>query len=827
MFWQKGLYFLVNFKMKGDVLRNTFILSILFLFTFNGSALAQPSYLIKIEGVERQIIDQIEAAGIEVYTKSTNFWIAGASQLQLDFLEKEKTAYMILDREADIGEHYLVWAKPGEEIQSRLEDLRGKINILVVDKNVIVVKGNPRKIEKLASLGFSIKKIHKKPLPLEPITRTPSFLETLSTAYDPLIDGIVNQVNQNQLLSCVNDLSGEDTVLIQGIEDSIKTRFSYSDGITKASYYLKERFEEMLIPVEFDTFQASGLSGYFLDVACNPDAEKVWSTNYYGGLIRTTDGGDYWSLIDGIQSYELYDICRVDDDTLWCVGDFGAILRTTDGGDTWEDKSKPAFDALNFRGCYFENAHYGWVVGDEKVLYTSNGGGNWTEQTKVAGVRLYAIDFVDPYRGWAAGQNGTILHTTDRGTNWNAQNSGTSVRFRSVDFVDQLNGWACGEEGWAVYTTDGGTNWTRKALTTTTVLTNVFFVDGLHGWMIGYDGSVFLTSDLGVNWTLESTGSNDLFGICFANTLTGWATGYNDILKTTDGGQNWFSQYRNLEPTKLVNVVATIQGSINSEVEVLLSGHYDDISEDSYNWAPGADDNASGTVSLLAAAEILKDYELTNTVKFVAFSGEEQGLQGSAAYADEAYNRGDQIAGVLNFDMIAWDGNGDDVIELHCGLLSENQALADLLIGVISDYGLNLVVQKITTDATDRSDCTSFWDYNYPAVLAIEDFDDFNAYYHLTGDRVSEFDTAYYVDFTKAAVAGISILADPFIRGDANSDALINLSDAIYLLNYLFKNGSAPDPLDAADVNCDSMVNLSDVIYLLNYLFRGGLPPGC
>jgi Zn-dependent M28 family amino/carboxypeptidase len=214
-------------------------------------------------------------------------------------------------------------------------------------------------------------------------------------------------------------------------------------------------------------------------------------------------------------------------------------------------------------------------------------------------------------------------------------------------------------------------------------------------------------------------------------------------------------------------------------------------------------------------------------VKFVAFSGEEQGLLGSAAYADEAYNRGDQIAGVLNFDMIAWDGNGDDVIELHCGPLSENQALADLLVNAISNYGLTLVVEKITIDATDRSDHASFWDYNYPAVLAIEDFDDFNDYYHLTSDRVSEFDTAYYVDFTKAAVAGISILADPFIKGDANSDALINLSDAIYILNYLFKSGLAPDPLDAGDANCDGTVNLSDAIYLLNYLFKGGLPPGC
>jgi hypothetical protein len=72
------------------------------------------------------------------------------------------------------------------------------------------------------------------------------------------------------------------------------------------------------------------------------------------------------------------------------------------------------------------------------------------------------------------------------------------------------------------------------------------------------------------------------------------------------------------------------------------------------------------------------------------------------------------------------------------------------------------------------------------------------------------------------------LLNEPgFIRGDANGDATINLSDAIYLLNYLFRSGFPPDPLEAGDANCDEVVNLSDAIYLLNYLFKGGDPPGC
>lgn len=795
-------------------------------FVFSGSAWAQPNYLIRIDRIDQPTIDQIKKTEIEVYAKTANFWIAGASERDLELLSKERITFQILDQEADVGEYYLVWSKPSEKIQPQLSTIKAKSRILAFDEDFAVVKGNPEKIEKLALSGFSLKRIQKKPLPLESKTYIPSYLESLSPAYDPFIDSIVNRVEQDMLLSWIDDLSGEDTVLIGGFEDSIKTRYSYSDGVFKAAHYLKERFEEMGLSAEFDTFQIGGFGAYLLDVVCSPDGQKAWSVSYWGGILKTVNGGDYWSLVAGSESLYLWDICYVDDTTLWAVGDYGIIIRSVDGGDSWQSKSKPEYSSLYFRGSYFEHADTGWVTGDEgKVLYTEDGGTSWTQQEFVVSQRLYSIDFVDSNRGWTVGSGGTILYTSNRGTNWSSQTSGTFASLRGVDFVDSLNGWAVGDGGWVVYTTDGGTNWNQKDLFTSTTLNNIVFPDSLHGWIVGFDGSVFHTSDLGANWVSQPSNAYYLYGVDFADSLTGYATGYYEIIKTTDGGQSWFSQYENVEPLELLNVVATIEGLIYPGREFLITGHYDDISEDAYNWAPGADDNASGTVSLLASASILKEFYLVNTVKFAAWAGEEQGLLGSAAYAEEAYNRGDTILGVVNFDMIAYDGNGDDIIEVHCGTPSENQALADLFIGVISDYGLSLSPQKITSGATDRSDHASFWDYNFPAILGIEDFDDFNAYYHTTGDRVSAFDTAYYVDFTKAAVASISILANPFIIGDANGDMKIDLSDVMYIALYKLKSGPAPDPLLSADVNCDDKVDLADAIYLANYKLKGGPAP--
>jgi hypothetical protein len=62
-------------------------------------------------------------------------------------------------------------------------------------------------------------------------------------------------------------------------------------------------------------------------------------------------------------------------------------------------------------------------------------------------------------------------------------------------------------------------------------------------------------------------------------------------------------------------------------------------------------------------------------------------------------------------------------------------------------------------------------------------------------------------------------------RGDVNGDGENSVSDIVYLINYLFKNGPAPNPLVAGDLNCDDAVEVTDVVYFINYLFKNGPPP--
>ena len=85
-----------------------------------------------------------------------------------------------------------------------------------------------------------------------------------------------------------------------------------------------------------------------------------------------------------------------------------------------------------------------------------------------------------------------------------------------------------------------------------------------------------------------------------------------------------------------------------------------------------------------------------------------------------------------------------------------------------------------------------------------------------------------YIDVTVTAhnfLPFVDSMEVGFKIGDLTGDGQINLGDVVFLINYLYKDGPAPDPLEMGDVNCDGEIELGDVVYLIDYLFRGGPPP--
>ena len=73
-------------------------------------------------------------------------------------------------------------------------------------------------------------------------------------------------------------------------------------------------------------------------------------------------------------------------------------------------------------------------------------------------------------------------------------------------------------------------------------------------------------------------------------------------------------------------------------------------------------------------------------------------------------------------------------------------------------------------------------------------------------------------------IATIKIRRSNFC-GDANGSGAVSISDAVYLIKYIFGGGPAPSPILAGDVNCSGAVSISDAVYLINYIFAGGPAP--
>jgi hypothetical protein len=66
---------------------------------------------------------------------------------------------------------------------------------------------------------------------------------------------------------------------------------------------------------------------------------------------------------------------------------------------------------------------------------------------------------------------------------------------------------------------------------------------------------------------------------------------------------------------------------------------------------------------------------------------------------------------------------------------------------------------------------------------------------------------------------------EPSLSGDVNADGLVDVGDVVWLLNYLFKEGTPPEPLSRGDTNGDCHIDFGDAIHLLNYLYKGGPAP--
>lgn len=235
------------------------------------------------------------------------------------------------------------------------------------------------------------------------------------------------------------------------------------------------------------------------------------------------------------------------------------------------------------------------------------------------------------------------------------------------------------------------------------------------------------------------------------------------------------------------NVVATLPGKgLHSDRVFIICAHYDSIALKDHNWtinwktmdAPGANDNASGTAGVLEAARILSKYDFNYTIKFIAFSGEELRLHGSLHYSKLAAEIKEDIAGVLNLDMIAYD---PDLLDIDIVANEASEWLVEAMMSIQRKYKIGpLVLNKFVDPEFVYSDHAPFWTHGWSAILAIDnhDFDspEFYPFMHTGEDTIDKLDFDLANRIIKIATGTLASLADP-MGGLLHPDMEVTESD--------------------------------------------------
>lgn len=323
-----------------------------------------------------------------------------------------------------------------------------------------------------------------------------------------------------------------------------------------------------------------------------------------GTIIKTTNSGLSWNIQTSNTFSDLYNLNFISIDKIIVCGNSGTILNTSDGGTNW------TFSILDINikltGIDFTSTLNGWISGYDislqvgKIYKTTNGGINWILNFSTSN-ELNKIKFINENSGWSDGGYG-LFKTTNGGVNWNLVNNyayskdftfkdslngiivgdytygstlygftkkttNGGINFanlfeyrdsiiNSVNFCNSNTGFASGNKGKILKTTNFGDNWFNITNSSNNDLNSIFFQNDSIGWSVGKGGEILKTNNQGLNWSQLNSGSgSDLVLGQFLNLNTSFLSGQKLVLKTSNGGNNWFNIWDSVGGNDKSNIV--------------------------------------------------------------------------------------------------------------------------------------------------------------------------------------------------------------------------------------------------------------------------------
>ena len=259
--------------------------------------------------------------------------------------------------------------------------------------------------------------------------------------------------------------------------------------------------------------------------------DSGWVVNGSGQILRTTDGGDSWTLQTTTSNY-LRSVGFATTLKGWAGALFGTplVYATNDAGVTWTPITNiPDPQPTGICGLSVVNSNVVYGVGRYDgppaiLIKTTDGGATWTSRDMAPyATSLIDVHFFDELNGLAVGGTGSslssrhsvILSTSDGGATWqtryNPNRPGGEWCWK-ISFANRLTGFVSieREDGLApsyiAFTTDGGVTWGEIRFVDGYDIQGVGFVSGLKGWAGGWSGDTYETVDGGASWHLAGFG---------------------------------------------------------------------------------------------------------------------------------------------------------------------------------------------------------------------------------------------------------------------------------------------------------------------------------
>ena len=185
------------------------------------------------------------------------------------------------------------------------------------------------------------------------------------------------------------------------------------------------------------------------------------------------------------------------------------------------------------------------------------------------------------------------------------------------------------------------------------------------------------------------------------------------------------------------NVIAVQRGVVYPDEYVVCGAHYD-----SYNnspghpdslWAPGADDNASGSAGIIETARLLSRCTFERSILYCGWAAEEVGLKGSRAFANECADQQIDIVGYFNLDMIGYLEEGQD-LRVDLIYVDRDSVIGNYVFDFSNVYFPDMEVHRGWYPTGADSDFSSFNRNGYLAIHTFEKTYHTSPFIHSTSD---------------------------------------------------------------------------------------------